>query len=145
MNRVFSGYVAPHHRSLICTVNYRRRYFPLELQNLAEGIQKISESTEPACCRESSLTVHGVLAIKSYLPGEGSQTGVAHEGRDNTDSQDAAMTTFETQWYPNCILHEIYKSASGFHRVDRITLAHPPIEWRKRDENFAHSTEEARP
>lgn len=82
-------------------MNNRQSYPSLEASYLAEGTQEITNTREPINCWESSSIVHSDLVVKGHSAEEGPQIGVEHEGRDDIDSQDAAMTVEETRTCPN--------------------------------------------
>jgi hypothetical protein len=80
-------------------MNNRQSSSPLEISSLAEGTQKTGESTEPTSHLQPTTisTVHSGFDVNSPLAEEGkvSQADVELEGRDDTDAQDAALTTNE--------------------------------------------------
>ena len=82
-------------------MNNQQSHSSLQASYLAEGTEEITHTMEPANCWERSLIVHSDLVIKDHSAKESPQTGVAHEGRDDTDSQDAVMTLEEVRTGPH--------------------------------------------
>ena len=82
-------------------MNNQQRHPSLQAGYLDGGAKEVTNTLALTNGWEQSSIVHSNPVIKEHSAEEGPQTGVAHEGRDDIDSQDAVMTSEEVRTSPH--------------------------------------------